>query len=75
MEAISKDIKDGKVLGNSQSEFARGDDQPDSPLRLGGWQLDKGRAGHIVYFDFSKAFYSILIAKLVRHGQETWTIG
>lgn len=28
LEAISKDIKDGKVLGNSQSGFARGSDQP-----------------------------------------------
>jgi len=32
LEAISKDIKDGKVLENSQTGFARGDDQPDSPL-------------------------------------------
>lgn len=36
---------------------------------------DKGRVGHIIYFDFSKAFYNILIGNLLRHEQETCTTG
>lgn len=32
LEAISKYMKDGKVLGNSQGGLARGNDQLGSPL-------------------------------------------
>ena len=53
-------------------------DQPDSVLRcVTGW-VDKGRAVHVVYLDFSKAFdtvsQSILIGKLRKCGLEEWGV-
>lgn len=57
------------MFGNSLSGVT--DEQPGSLVYWGDWESDRRRAGHAVFFDYSKAFCSTLGAKLERHGQGT----
>lgn len=69
LEDIPKNIKDGKCLETARLEWVM-----NSLVVLcteGDWESDREEQDklHNVFFDYRKAFYSILGAKLGRHGQ------
>ena len=81
LDAISRQLKEKKVIRSSQHRFTRGKSCSTNLVTfydvITGW-VDGGRAVHVIYLDFSEAFdtvsHSILITKLWKCGIDEWTV-
>ena len=81
LEAISRHMKDKKVFGRNQRDFTKRKSCLTNLVTFYNVMpglVDKGRAVHIVYLDFSKAFdiasFKILIEKLVKYELDEQTV-
>ncbi|GAB0206201.1 mitochondrial enolase superfamily member 1 [Grus japonensis] len=78
---INKHVEEKKVIGGGQHGFTKGKSCLTNLIAfydgMTGW-VDEGRAVHVVYLDFSKAFdtvsHNILIGKLRKCGLDEWTV-
>ena len=81
LDAIYKQLKEKKVIMNSQHGLTKGKSYLTNLVAfydgITGW-LDGRRAVGVVYIDFSKAFdtvsHDILIMKLRKCGRDEWTV-
>ena len=71
LECISKHMKDKKVIRSSQHGFMKEKSRLTNLSRVTGL-TDKGRAVHVFYLNFIKAFdilsHNILIERLTKYG-------
>ena len=80
LEVISRHVEEKKAVRSSQHGFTKGRSCLTNLIAfcdgVTGW-LEEGRAGDVLYLDFSKAFdtvsYNILIGKLRKCGLDEWT--
>ncbi|GAB0205553.1 mitochondrial enolase superfamily member 1 [Grus japonensis] len=78
---INKHVEEKKVIGSGQHGFTKRKSCLTNMIAfydgMAGW-VDEGRAVHVVYLDFTKAFdtvcYNILIGKLRKCGFDEWTV-